>query len=201
MSLVWIFFFELWVIYKFAPRRCQYAKILYFSFLRIFHWLNAFASSSKTYQCVRFEQTNKMTGNIFTVWDAVALWLRVWPWIERSGFEPWPTSLLCVLLQGTLGYRRVFIRSRVPGTGTRLLWTEYPATLSVKLKKRTARKKLSTLTKYELFSVNLKPLFCTYLSINCHQIVKRKLTSTRKALCDVAFVNCVSRSLSSWSVW
>ena len=35
---------------------------------------------------------------------------------------------------------------------------------------------------------NLKPLFCTYLSINCHQIVERKFTSMRKALCDVAFV-------------
>ena len=31
---------------------------------------------------------------------------------------------------------RVFIRSRVPGTGTRLLWTEYPATYSAKLKKK-----------------------------------------------------------------
>ena len=35
---------------------------------------------------------------------------------------------------------------------------------------------------------NLKPLFCTYSSINCHQIVERKFTSMRKALCDVAFV-------------
>ena len=83
-------------------------RFFIFFFSRDFHWLNAFTSSSKTYQCVRFEQTNKMTGNnIFTVWGAVALWLRVWPWIERSGFEPWLTSLLCVLGQSTLGYRQI----------------------------------------------------------------------------------------------
>ena len=29
--------------------------------------------------------------------------------------------------------------------------------------------------------------------------MKKKLTSTRKALCDVAFVNCVSRTLSEVS--
>ena len=39
----------------------------------------------------------------------------------------------------SINFFRVFIRSRVPGTGTRLLWTECPATQSAKLKK-TARK-------------------------------------------------------------
>jgi len=40
---------------------------------------------------------------------------------------------------------RVFIRSRVPGTGTRLLWTEYPATYSAKLKKKNSNKKIINL--------------------------------------------------------
>ena len=40
---------------------------------------------------------------------------------------------------------RVFIRSRVPGTGTRLLWTEYPATYSAKFKKKNSNKKIINL--------------------------------------------------------
>ena len=42
---------------------------------------------------------------------------------------------------------------------------------------------------YEIVQVeNLKPLFCTYLSINCHQIMERKFTLMRNALSNVAFV-------------
>ena len=52
----------------------------------------------------------------------------------------WLKCLLCIIVFNNVGDAlisinllpdisyRVFIRSRVPGTGTRLLWTEYPAT-------------------------------------------------------------------------
>ena len=58
---------------------------------------------------------------------AVYTLMRASPWLVSSiilNLSLMKLSSWCLVLQ----YTRVFIRSRVPGTGTRLLWTEYQAT-------------------------------------------------------------------------
>lgn len=80
------FSFDIWGIYK-IRKMYMYAESFFFTFFAIlldFHWLSAFASSSKIYQCVSFVKQNwensslnrmsEMTRwlvNILTVWGAV----------------------------------------------------------------------------------------------------------------------------------